>query len=389
MPSNERENKRKEKQNQKEKRNKVIIWGILGFILLALLIMKICEINISSVKNDVLAKTSVSNIQEDLYPYSLETFDDAKLSVINEKLSVITNNSLYIINPTDAKELNSIHHDYSNPMMFSSGNYICLIDQGGTRIRLDTTSDNKFEKNLTKRVITADVSRNGNVAYATLADDAKSTIYVVSSTMANKAKISVDDGYVIGIAINSSANKLAYATINSKDAKLITTIHTYNISAKEEIEKFEIVSSNLLKLHYANNDDCYVINDDSLYLITSQRKLKTIFKQGEISTIDYTFTSENELVLNYGQFDDSVENELSYIKPNGRVKSSIKLDKRAKSISSNSNRITALFNDKIVVYSLTNGQEKDSIKCSNDAKSAYTLSSKHFILHGQFIDVAE
>lgn len=389
MPSNERQNKRNERQRQKEKKNKTVIWIVLIIILAGLIIMKVCEINFSTLKDTLYSNTSISKVQDEIYPYSLDGFDTANLSVVNDKLNILTNSSLIVLNPTDAKELNNIQHNYSNPIMSKAGNYICIIDQGATRLRLDTTSDNKFEKNLKKRIITADVAANGNVAYATLADESKSTIEVISKTTAQKAKIDVNDGYVTSIAINSAGSKLAYATVNSKDAKLITAIHTINVGATEDTAAFDLESSNLLDLHFSNSGNCYVICDDAVYVISSQKKLTDVYKKGTISTISYAYTDTNELILNYAQYSDSIQNDVSYIKSNGKIKSTVRFDKRVKSISSSSNKMTVLLDDKIKVYSLSKGEEKAEFDCRSDASCAYTLSSKHFILYGQNIDVIE
>lgn len=390
MASNEREIKRQEKQRQKDRKNKRIIWIILILVLAGLLVMKVCEIDFSSIKDTVMSTSQAQSMSSDIYPYSLESFENADLYVINDKLDILTNTSMVILNPTDAKQIYNVDHNYSNPILYSASNYICLIDQGGTRLRLDTTTGEKFEKNTTKRIITADVARNGHIAYATLSEEGKSEISVITKSTVEKQNIKVRDGYVTNIAINSNGTKLAYTTVNSKNAKLITTIHTIDIGAnKKETFNQKLPISNVLKLKYNSSDNCYIIGDDGLYQLHNQKKVKEIFKQGSISTIGYCFTDTNELILNYAHYNDSQENEIAYVKSNDKIKSTIKLKKRAKSISSSSNKITVLLDNKIKVYSLTKGEEKSSISCQTDAKKAYTMSTKQFILHGQYIDTLE
>ena len=114
MPSNERQNKRNERQRQKEKKNKTVIWIVLIIILAGLLIMKVCEINFSTLKDTLYSNASISKVQDDIYPYSLDGFDTANLSVVNDKLNILTNSSLIVLNPTDAKELNNIPVSYTH-----------------------------------------------------------------------------------------------------------------------------------------------------------------------------------------------------------------------------------------------------------------------------------
>ncbi len=389
MPSNEREIKRKEKQRQKDIKSKKIIWIILILILSGLLIMKVCELDFNSIKETIYSSVGISKASEDIYPYSLEDFDSAELSIINDKLNILTNSSLLVLNPADAKKIYNFDHNYSNPVLSYAGSYICIIDQGGTRLRLDTTANEKFEKSTEKRIITADVSRNGTVAYATLSDHAKSSIFVLNKSSVKKMSYDVNDGYVTQVAVNPAGNKLTFSTVNSENAKLVTTIHTIDVGAEKETSAFQINQSQVYDLKYGSSDDCYVVCDDALYCLNSQKELNEVFKQGTVSIFHYAYSNDNKLIIDYGNYADSQENEIAYVHSNGKVKTKIKQMKRIKGLSSSSNKITVLFDDKIKVYSLTNGEEKYTCPCRSDASCAYTLSSKQFILHGQYIDLIE
>lgn len=392
MASNERENARKERARQKDKRNKRIIWIILILIIVVLAIMRISEIDFKSIKNkyvDDNGNFSVSmTTDEDAYPYTLDTSSGVRIKSINDKLSVLTNDSLTILNPSNANKIYSFSHGYANPMISYAGNYTCLVDQGGTRIRLDTNSDNLYEQSLQRTILTADVANNGTVIYATQGEKSKSVLVVVSKQLKKLMELEINDGYVVSVAIDSSGKKCAYATVNSSNAVMKTTVHTINVGDGEDIATFTYDDANVMDMSYQSSS-LYVVCDSMISTITSQKKEHIAFKNGTISTQLYTYTPSGELIADYSDFSGASENTISYIKPNGKVKTSIKLDKNLKNISASQKEITALFNDKIVTYSITKGEEKSSVACDDSLRSADTISSKTFVQRGQMLDILE
>lgn len=392
MASNERENARRERARQKDKKNKRIIWFILILIIVVLAIMRISEIDFKSVKNryfDENGKFTVSmTTDEDAYPYNLDTSTGVRIKSVNDKLSVLTADSLTILNPSNAEKIYSFDHGYANPMISYAGNYTCLVDQGGTRIRLDTNSDNLYEQSLQRTILTADVAGNGTVIYATKGDSSKSTLVVLNKQLKKLMELNINDGYVVKVAIDSSGKKCAYTTVNSSNAVLKTTIHTIGVGDDKDTATFTYDDSNILDLSYQSSS-LYVVCDDMVSVITSQKKEHIVFKNNTISTLLYTYTPSGELILDYSDFAGATENKIAFIKPNGKVKTTIQLDKNIKNLTATQKEITVLFNDKVSTYSITKGEEKSSIPCDDSLRSADTISSKTFVQRGQMLDILE
>ena len=59
MAGNQREMRKKELKAKKDRKNKTIIWIIIAIVVAVLIVMKVCEININTVK-DCLLYTSPS-----------------------------------------------------------------------------------------------------------------------------------------------------------------------------------------------------------------------------------------------------------------------------------------------------------------------------------------
>lgn len=382
MPSNERENKRKEIQKNKDKRIKNTVYIVLIIILAVLLIMKACEINVSTVKESV----KINSVISDNFPYEINSLQGADLNYINNKIVVTSNNGVTVLNPGNANCDYEYNLGYASPVFNYNGQYILAYDQGGTRFRVDTVSKNIYEKTVDKSIICADVSNNGSVVYATLDDNVKAVIYILNSSENNKMTLDVSDGYVTAVALSKSGDKCAYATVNSKNATFVTTIHSIDVKSKKEGKTFELKDVNVLDLHFTSSTDFYVIGDNSLSMVKSQRKNVDIIKQGEGSIKQFDYTSNDELVLNYSHFENDTNSEIAYINSSGKIKNSYTLKEEVKDFSVKDNEITVLFPNKINVYALNRDNLKDTVSCSNSVRKAIALSSKYYVLTGNSID---
>lgn len=387
MQNNERINRNKEKKRIKDNKIKTIVWVILGLILAALLIMKICEIDFNDVKNRFTSASSITASNEEIYPYSLDSSGNCDVAILNNKLAVLTDTSLSVINPTDAKSLNKFDHGYTDPYFEVSGNYTLLFDRGGTRFRVDTVNKNLFEKMVDRNIITATISKNGTVAYSSFCDNADCKLVVMTKNENVKLELPVKHGYITAIALNSSGTKCTYVTVESKDAVLISTVHTMNISSPDDASEVSFNNSNILSVKYSNQGDVYIVGDDFLSTISNRKKYNTVFEKGTISTNMFCYNADNELIINYREYTNSTDSKLAFVRSNGKVKTTIELDTTPKFISASSNELTALFANEIDVYSLTKGEVKEKIEADNSVNSVYTLGSKHYLQYGQYIDV--
>ncbi|MBQ9531956.1 MAG: hypothetical protein IJR70_07770 [Eubacterium sp.] len=392
MPSQKRENERKEKELKNELKTKRIIWIVLIFVVFALIIMRICEVDFKELKNRFIDEnghlTFSMTTNEDAYPYALSSSSGVKVEPIGDKLSVLNDTTLCVLNPSDAKVVYTFSHGFANPVIKYAGNYFCLIDQGATRLRLDRANKNVFETKTDMPIVCADVAKNGNIVYITREQNGKSHLNVINSTLKKLMSLEINDGYSVYCSIDSSGKKIAYATANSKGADFITTVYTVNLGDDEPRASFEFKNSSLMDLHYATASDLYYISTSGVSVIKNQKRLSETFKEGSVNTVCFNYTKDNELVYVYSKYTSANENKLVYINSSGRVKTEINLKQRPKYISA-SNEICVLFSDKIVTYSMTKGEAKKTYKCDDSITSANKISTKIFVSRQKLIDVID
>lgn len=391
MASKQRENARIAKKRAKERKTKKIIWVVLIVIIIILIIMKVMEIDFASLKNkytDENGKFSISMTADaDAYPFAVDSSNIKSVAPVSDKLSILTDSSLTVLNPADASVTYTASHGYSNPIMSSAGQYICIIDQGSNRLRLDRTTQQVYESKTENSLLCADVSKTGTVIYSTRSDEEKSAVTVINSSLKKVAQFNVNGGYVVAVAIDSSGKKCAYATVNSVNAKLVTTVHTFNVGDDGDRATFDYSDSSVMDLHYSDSSNLYYVGTNCVSVISSQKKEKTVFELGTINTECFNYTKNNELVIDFTPYSQANENSVAYVNSSGKISTQIDLAKKVKYLSSSSNEICVLFSDKVSTYSLTKGNEKESVSCDDSLTTADKLSSKIFVTRHQLIDI--
>lgn len=391
MASNERENARRERQRKNDAKTKKIIWGILIGVVIILIIMKICEVDFNSLKNRFTDAdghfTLALTTDETAYPLTLDTSQNVKVNVTNDKLNVLTATSVSVINPTNAKVLYKFDHGYSNPMIRYAGSYYCLYDQGSTRLRLDNAKGNEYETTTDNPILTADVCKNGTVAYATRSSDEKSTLYVYDNQLNQKLVYDENDGYIVSVAIDPSGKKCAFAAISSANGQIVTTVYTINVGSDKPIASFEYADTNLINMKYANSSDLYFVGDDCLSIISKQEKETKVYEKDSVSTVNYCYTDDNQLVYIYSKYAESDACTMEYITSSGKVKTSVDLAEKVKYVSSTSNEACVLFDGRAETYSITKGELKGTYTCPEDTMSVHKLSSKVYINRQQLIEL--
>jgi hypothetical protein len=133
----------------------------------------------------------------------------------------------------------------------------------------------------------------------------------------------------------------------------------------------------------------YFVGTDTVSVISSLKNKTDVHKNGSISTLSYCYTDDNELVVAYSDYENASNGKVEYIRPSGNVKTTINLDKKAKYISSSSNEICVLYNDRVDVFSLTKGERNESYKCDDSVTSVHKLSSRVYASRQKVIDLLD
>ena len=388
MAGNQRKIEREERREQREKKHKLVVWVVIAVVVLALIIMKICEVNVNSIKDRFTDAegnfTLTEGVVTDNFPFSLDASQNVIVTDFNNMLGVLTPNSFTVLDSKEASVNYAFEHGYSNPVLEAEGVYSLIYDQGAKNYRLDTTSQAVYEEESARSILCADVAKNGTVALASASKEKLCDVTVMSKALKELFSFSISEGYIVDIALNDSGRELAIAVVNSQNAALVTTVYTYNVGGSTEGKAVQLPSGVLAEIRYSGKN-IWAVGDDYLGVIR-KGDFSSVFEQGSINTICYDFTSAGDLLIAYGGYSNSADCKLSYVKSSGKIKNDISLGANIKDVSATAGLAYVLTNDEIISYNYKNGEEKGRYDNNDSVKSICALGSSVYTHKQSVID---
>lgn len=388
MAGNQRKIEREERREQRERKHKLIVWIVIAIVVLALIIMKICEVNVNSIKDRFTDAngnfTLTEGVVTDNFPFSLDASQNVIVTDFNNMLGVLTPNSFTVLESKEASVNYAFEHGYSNPVLSTEGVYSLVYDQGSNNYRLDTTSQAVYEEETAKSILCADVAKNGTVALATTSKEKLCDVTLISKALKEEWSFSISNGYIVDIALNDSGKELAVAVVNSENAELVTTVYTYIAGGSDEGEAVQLPSGTLAKIRYSGAN-IWTVGDTYLGVI-KKGEYVPVFEQGSINANCYSFTSSGDLLIAYGGYSNSTDCTLSYVKSNGKVKTDISLAANIKDVSVTAGLVYVLTTDEIISYNYKNGEEKNRYDNNDSVKSICALGSSVYTHKQSVID---
>ncbi len=387
MATNQREIERKEKREKKQHKNTLIFWCVVLVIVLILLIMKLCEIDYTELKNQISAKISSSQSVSDdeKFPYVLESSEGVVITELGNKISVLNDENISVVDSSDAKQIFIDEHGFANPVMNVGGSYSVAFDQGSNKYRLDTQKGNVYKSTADNTILCAAVSGSGTVAMALTSSEAKSEIAVLNKSLDEKLRYSVSAGYVTDIAVDDNANRIAFSAVYSENATFYTTVYTMNVGDTSPKAEFTYPST-VLDIRFSGSK-LFVIGTDFVSVISSMKNEEKVFEQGSINTVSFFYNSSGNLVLAYTEYTGQTDNKIALIQPSGKVKTDITLGTDIKDISASSSEISVLTDDSVIVYSISKGEVKNQYSVDDSYSSILQMSSKIFVKHRSYIEL--
>ena len=386
MASSQREAEREKRKKAKNRKRMRIAWAIVGIVVAVLLVMRVAETDFSSLSINKNNSESVS--EKNKFPYQLSSGGDLSFGTIGGGIYVLDDTAYTVLDASNANLVQTFNHGYANPIIETSGSYSLLYDQGGTSYRLDTEKKNVYSDKAENQLLCASVSQSGSVVLCTTSDSAKSNVTVYNKSLKKKMSYDVANGYVIAAAIDGNGTRIAFAAVNSENAKLKTIVYTMNISDSEPRAQFEYYSSPVVDLHFSSSD-LFVVGSDFVSVVSGLKSEMKIFEQGSVNTVSFDYDSSNNLIYAYSEYSGSADNKIAVVKRNGKVHDIVTADSAVKDVSGSSSYVSVLTSDSVVTYKISDSSVKQTYKADDSYTSIKQVSSKVFAKRQTLVELLE
>ena len=377
MASNQRENERRERKIKKRNKKRTVIWVLLIAVIVALGVIKLSEINFSSLFSSIGESSGLSETVSDdsNFPYRISGEGNSQLAVIGNRIAILNDSVYTVINSSNAQERIKDEHGYVNPILRVSGGYSVLFDQGANTYRLDSATENIYENSVDEEILCADVSDTGVVAIASVSGIHKSRITVYGKSFTERMNYEISGGYITSIDISDNSRYVAVTVMSSENAKIKSTLYIMSVGYNEPKAKFEYLGSAILDIHFSSND-LYVVGNDFVSVINSLEKEIAVYGQGSIDTVAYCYNPSDVLIIAYGEYVGAPNNIISYVKASGQIKTQIEVSSQIKDVTASGTEMTALTGGEIISFKISNGKETRRLSVDDSYTEIAQMSSK-------------
>lgn len=261
---------------------------------------------------------------------------------------ILTDNGISYVN-SNGKVSSSQQVTYSSPAVEVDDYRVMIFDRSNTSYLLMRNETLYSQQKTDSRIVDAAVSSNDNYAIVVTDSDAKSVLYGMDGRGKVIYQWNCPQGYISDVAITESGNKVAATVVNSVNAVLCATVYILDFEYDSEYAVFEYADETVLGTKFLSSRQLQVVTDKAVYKITAKEQEKVYeFSTSDICYSDFS-DSFTAVIINDYSSDDLYH--LVVFGNNGKLKFTVPVEGKVRSLSVSDKGISVLFADKIETYS--------------------------------------
>lgn len=212
------------------------------------------------------------------FPVEVNGSAAKNMTAVRDTLAYLTDTSLVILNDNGGQVVNR-SHNFAEPAMKVSGNYVLVSEIGGKRVRLERRSGTVLEHTHFDAVVTAAVSENGR--FAVVSGESKSYLSQVSVYTDHDKNIYnwySADQVVVDLALSPDGKKMAVLGLSSEGGDICSSLMVFRLD-KEESEPMTFRKKGVLlcAVQFLGNNQVAAVGDTALFTV----------KDGALKTVEY------------------------------------------------------------------------------------------------------
>ncbi len=286
-------------------------------------------------------------------------------------ISCVSNKSYYYVlcdtNITaysnNGKKIFSELHGFSNPIISVSSTRAIVFDQGGKNLYVYNLSGQINTITTKHQIITANISRSGNIAVATHSDSYTSTVSVYDKNCKQIYTWNSAKDIVNNILLNSKGNKLAVSTLNATSGQYTSNVLILDFKSADALFTLNLDTSVVLSLQNTGKGISVITNEKYKFINWSKFTTNEITASGEINICR---NDKNGTLLVFNRANDRSDNTVLIVTNKGEKVSEFKLSGIITDIAYERNRIYYISDNNVNIID-KNGQLLRSGLCDYGA----------------------
>ena len=312
----------------------------------------------------------------DGYPVTVNSSKSARLEVMGGSVVLVNSVGINVYNKNGGLTLNE-QHGFSFPAVSVSGDRSILYDAGGTSYKIQGKSKTYHTSQLTKKIITADMSGSGVYAIVTDSSDRLSEMTVYDEQNTQIFKCSTEQN-ISAAAVNGKGNEAAVSTVTTVDGEVKSTLVTYRFDREEPVAKVELEKTLVLKVFYFENGNIGVIGDNA-FLTVSSGKIAERHDYPSKYIMSYGIDRKSGAALVLSGNENKRDPVLSLFNDDGKKLSDTDLSDDFRSVFFTNEKACVMTSKELLIYN-AKGERTNNTEIPADGIDVTVIGNDAFVL---------
>lgn len=305
---------------RKKRRRKVLFGRLLLLVLLTCVGVglyavkdKVSTIGFTDYVQDMLAGMGAG----DGYPIDFAGDQVRGTYAMGENLAVLTDSNLVFYNKT-GREIRSVQHKYSNPVVRVGGRRVLIYDRGGKKLRVESLSRTVSQKEFEYPIYAGDISVRGEVAVATGAQRRLAEMSVYDHLLTEPAlyKFKSAENYITELDFSRDGKNVAVSAVNARGGDLVSSVHLFRLSQAEPVGMREFAGE-IIHMVAPLRDGFCAVTDRRAVRLTGEGVIAQEYNYQYQTLASFDHNKAGYTALLFGDYRENKSGELILLGPDG------------------------------------------------------------------------
>lgn len=180
-------------------------------------------------------KTTVVNdgtVQKGNFPLTFDEGSVDNIQYTGNYLLCLDKNELKIYNE-DGEEEGSFNHNYSDPVLKAADKRMLIYDKGGSSLMVVSRTSEVYTKNISNKIIMAEISDSNNIAVVTSDEKYAGILYIYDENGKEIFKWSTP-GRIMSVTFSEDGKGVYVTSFVGKEGSLVSVMRYFRFDSKDE-----------------------------------------------------------------------------------------------------------------------------------------------------------
>ena len=250
---------------RRQKRLRKIVRRSVIFIVLAMLLLLVYQRRNSWIpKLETIGSKHQSGrndgaLSDGEFPLMVYGGNGYQSGTVDGSLLVLSDTYLHIYDTAGRLE-SARQHTYGSAMLKTAGDFALIYESGGTRFRLETAVNTRYEHTVPDSIIFGRVASDGKVLLVTASDECACKLLVFNEKGQQVYERScVED--LVTVSFNSDSSGCYAVSLRVQNGIMKSVVHAYSFTEKADLWSSQPLDMLVISVYNTNEGDLFLLGD--------------------------------------------------------------------------------------------------------------------------------